>query len=195
MEEACIEMCTSRNDSDLLSCFLNTVNYFPIFSHWIYYIHQFCVNFYSVTLLKGINHLHWGWRYSSVIRCLPRMCKALHSIPQHSKEKKTMVCAAQGHVDVPSLCCCRGPWWCLWSMSVSIRTRLWSISVSIRTEVLIDVCDLCCHWLKGTKASFAVESMTVDSQFRMRDTEGFCDLFPPPPERTNLDKKPLKRTL
>ena len=39
--------------------------------------------------------------------------------------------------------------------------------------------------IKGKKATFAMVSMTTDSQLRSRDMKGFCDnLYPPiPPEK------------
>ena len=50
--------------------------------------------------------------------------------------------------------------------------------------------------VKGMEATFAVVSMTADSQLRKRDTEGFCDNHSLPLKKGNsLDRKPSKRTL
>lgn len=43
-------------------------------------------------------------------------------------------------------------------------------------------------------SSFAVVAMSADSQFVIRDVEGFCDNSPQAPKRNSLDSKPLKRT-
>lgn len=51
--------------------------------------------------------------------------------------------------------------------------------------------------VKNKKATFAVISMTEDTQLRSGDMEGFCEnpSFYSPPQSNILDRKLLKRTL
>lgn len=42
-----------------------------------------------------------------------------------------------------------------------------------------EVCDSCTRDCKGQETTFAMVSVTADSQPRKRDREGFCDLSPP----------------
>jgi hypothetical protein len=51
-----------------------------------------------------------------------------------------------------------------------------------------------CHAIADYRLTYAMPWLTIDSQWRKRDIEGFCDNFNLPSSKSNsLDRKPVKR--
>lgn len=98
----------------------------------------------------------------------------------------------QGSCLCPWPCCSRGPWCCSWPKLLPKAMGIHVVCAA--TWSYIDSCVPCCSqkpcgntWsglpliIMGKEESFVVESMTVDSQARRRNIEGFCDNLSLPP--------------
>lgn len=120
-----------------------------------------------------------GWWMRPVL--LPN---AEWSIPQPEAMLMFMGCAAsRGHTDVSGLRCHVRPWWCSWSrLPPRALSGLWSYWSWGHVR------GLCCHqktcgspWsvvsltIKRKETSFALISMTTDTQWERRKWKAFCD--------------------
>lgn len=84
---------------------------------------------------------------------------------------------------VYGLCRCRGPGWCPWSV-LPQETMLRSVACPWFMLSPETPCKFMIHVpanSKGLGSYFSMPLMTVNSQLRTRDTEGFCDNTDPCP--------------
>lgn len=120
-------------------------------------------------------------------------CRCVGSFAQtrYMHMSKSMTCTVTwSHVDIRSLCCPWGLWWCPWPLQEDgcvdvcglhcyLRPcwALWHILLSSETVCKSMICASLI--VKGKEAMFAMVLMTTDSQLRKRDIEGFCvNLYP-----------------